>query len=61
MWGNVVKKVALEDLVANPRENIRLKRGDIITMITNPNSFTSLGCSWSCSTDQFFSEGVVFS
>lgn len=41
--GNVVKTVALEDLVSNPRQNIRLKRGDVVTMITNPNSFTSMG------------------
>lgn len=41
--GNQVKTVALEDLVANPRQNIMLRRGDIVTMITNPSSFTSMG------------------
>ncbi|STZ76015.1 polysaccharide biosynthesis/export family protein [Bergeriella denitrificans] len=41
--GNEVKTVALEDLVANPRQNILLRKGDIVTMITNPNSFTSMG------------------
>ena len=41
--GNEVKTVALEDLVANPRQNILLRRGDIVTMITNPYSFTSMG------------------
>lgn len=41
--GDVVKTVALEDLVANPRQNIRLKRGDVVTLITNPNSFTAMG------------------
>ncbi|MCF7520559.1 polysaccharide export protein [Neisseria sp. ZJ106] len=41
--GNVVKTVALEDLVANPRQNILLRRGDIVTLITNPSSFTSMG------------------
>lgn len=41
--GDMVKTVALEDLVANPRQNIRLKRGDIVTMITNPSSFTAMG------------------
>lgn len=41
--GNVVKTVALEDLVSNPRQNIRLKRGDVVTMITNPYTFTSMG------------------
>lgn len=41
--GQMVKTVALEDLVSNPRQNILLRRGDVITMITNPNSFTSMG------------------
>lgn len=41
--GNEVKTVALEDLVAHPRQNIVLRKGDIVTMITNPNSFTSMG------------------
>ena len=41
--GNQVKTVALEDLVADPRQNILLRRGDIVTMITNPSSFTSMG------------------
>lgn len=41
--GNQVKTVALEDLVSHPRQNILLRRGDIVTMITNPNSFTSMG------------------
>ncbi|EKY09495.1 capsule polysaccharide export outer membrane protein CtrA [Neisseria sp. oral taxon 020 str. F0370] len=41
--GNQVKTVALEDLVSDPQQNILLRRGDIITMITNPSSFTSMG------------------
>lgn len=41
--GNQVKTVAFEDLVANPRQNILLQRGDVVTMITNPHSFTSMG------------------
>ncbi|MCP1660532.1 polysaccharide biosynthesis/export family protein [Neisseria perflava] len=41
--GNEVKTVALEDLVANPRQNILLQKGDIVTMITNPSSFTAMG------------------
>ncbi|HGO8905091.1 TPA: capsule polysaccharide export outer membrane protein CtrA [Neisseria meningitidis] len=41
--GNVVRTVALEDLVANPRQNILLCRGDVVTMITNPYTFTSMG------------------
>lgn len=41
--GNVVRTIALEELVANPRQNIMLRKGDIITMITNPYTFTALG------------------
>ena len=41
--GNQVKSLALEDLVANPKQNILLHKGDIITLITNPYSFTSMG------------------
>ena len=41
--GNVVRTIALEDLVAHPRQNIFLRRGDVVTMITNPSTFTSMG------------------
>ncbi len=41
--GNDVKQVALEDLVANPRQNIVLRKNDVVTIITNPYSFTSMG------------------
>lgn len=41
--GTVVKTVALEDLVAHPQQNILLRRGDVVTMITNPSTFTSMG------------------
>lgn len=41
--GEEVKTVALEDLVANPRQNILLRRGDVVTIITNPYTFTSMG------------------
>lgn len=38
-----VKTVALEDLVADTRQNILLRKGDIVTLITNPYTFTSMG------------------
>ena len=41
--GNIVRTIALEDLVAHPRQNILLRRGDVVTMITNPSTFTSMG------------------
>lgn len=33
----------MEDLVASPYQNIRLRKGDIVTLITNPNTFTAMG------------------
>ena len=41
--GNQVKTVALEDLVAHPRQNVVLRKGDVVTLITNPHTFTSMG------------------
>lgn len=41
--GKQVETVALEDLVASPYQNIRLRKGDIVTLITNPNTFTAMG------------------
>lgn len=41
--GDVVKTVALEDLVANPRQNVLLRKGDVVTLITNPYTFTAMG------------------
>ena len=29
--------------MAHPRQNILLRRGDVVTMITNPSTFTSMG------------------
>lgn len=40
---NQVNTVPLEDLVSDPSQNILLRRGDIVTIITNPHSFTSMG------------------
>ncbi len=41
--GEQVRTVALEDLVANPRQNILLRKGDVVTLITNPSTFTAMG------------------
>lgn len=41
--GNTVRTLALEKLVANPQENIYLHRGDVVTLITNPSTFTAMG------------------
>ena len=41
--GNEVKQVALEDLVSSPHQNIVLRKNDVVTIITNPYSFTAMG------------------
>ena len=38
-----INKIALEDLVSDPTQNILLHRGDVVTVITNPYTFTSMG------------------
>ena len=58
--GNVVRTIALEDLVAHPRQNILLRRGDVVTMITNPGHIYFYGCGWSYAADWFLCEGLGF-
>lgn len=41
--GNRVRTVALEQVTADPRQNIVLRAGDILTMQSKPLSFTALG------------------
>ncbi|WP_107688930.1 polysaccharide biosynthesis/export family protein [Neisseria wadsworthii] len=41
--GEQVKTVAFETLVSDPRQNILLKSGDVVTLLNNPLSFTALG------------------
>lgn len=38
-----VKTIALERLTSEPVENIRLRSGDVLTLLNNPLSFTGLG------------------
>lgn len=40
---NQVKTVAFEKLIADPRQNIVLKAGDVVTLLNNSLSFTALG------------------
>lgn len=41
--GSQVKSMALETLASTPTENIALRKGDVITLLDNPLSFTALG------------------
>lgn len=40
---NQVRTVALEDVTANPTQNIYLRPNDVITLQTNPMSYTAFG------------------
>lgn len=40
---NQVRTVALEDVTANPAQNIYLRPNDVITLQTNPMSYTAFG------------------
>lgn len=41
--GDVVRTMALQDVIRNPRNNVILQRDDVITAIYQPFSFTVLG------------------
>lgn len=41
--GNQVRVVPLEDIAAQPAQNIVLRAGDVLTLQTSPQSFTALG------------------
>lgn len=40
---NKVKLISLQQLTSDPAQNITLEKGDIVTLLTNPLSFTALG------------------
>lgn len=41
--GNLVKTISLESLASDPKENINLRSGDVVSLLSNPLSFTALG------------------
>jgi polysaccharide biosynthesis/export protein len=41
--GNRVVRVPLEAVLQNPREDIYLRAGDVVTEVINPQSFTAIG------------------
>lgn len=57
--GNQVSSMPLSAIVANPRENIMLNSGDIITAIFQPYSFTVLGAAGRNEEIRFEATGVT--
>ena len=41
--GNQVKTLAFETLIADPKQNIVLRAGDVVSLLNTPYKFTGLG------------------
>ncbi|MCG7656297.1 polysaccharide biosynthesis/export family protein [Wielerella bovis] len=59
--GNQVRTVALERITAEPAQNIVLRSGDVLTMQSNPLSFTALGAVGKNQTVNFAAKGMNLS
>ncbi|MDH3001339.1 sugar ABC transporter substrate-binding protein [Chelonobacter oris] len=57
--GNQVKTISLEKLASNPTENIKLRSGDVISLLNNPLSFTALGAVGSNREVRFSAKGLT--
>ncbi|TNG96408.1 polysaccharide export protein [Pasteurellaceae bacterium UScroc12] len=57
--GSEVKTISLERLASNPNENIRLRSGDVISLLNNPLSFTALGAVGSNREVRFSAKGLT--
>ncbi len=56
--GTEVKTLSLEVLTANPSENIKLRSGDVLTLLNNPLSFTGLGALGNNQQVRFAAKGI---
>ena len=59
--GKEVRRMSLEKLIANSKENIYLKTGDVITFFHNPYSFISLGAVGTAQEIRFSVNGLTLS
>jgi polysaccharide export outer membrane protein len=57
--GPIVRRIAARDLIADPRNNVVLKSGDVVTALYQPYSFTVLGAAGK--NDEVRFEGVGLS
>ncbi|SMB89844.1 polysaccharide export outer membrane protein [Pasteurella testudinis DSM 23072] len=57
--GHEVKTISLEKLASNPNENIKLRSGDVISLLNNPLSFTALGAVGSNREVRFSAKGLT--
>lgn len=59
--GNQVKTVAFETLISNPAQNITLRAGDVVSLLTTPYSFTGLGAVGTNQQMKFSTKGLSLS
>jgi polysaccharide biosynthesis/export protein len=59
--GPTVRRMAAADVIADPRNNVVLKTGDVITALYQPNSFTVLGAAGKNDEVHFEGTGITLS
>jgi polysaccharide biosynthesis/export protein len=59
--GNVVRRMAVQDIVARPQNNVILESGDVVTALFQPFSFTVLGAAGKNEEVPFESTGITLS
>lgn len=57
--GNQVKTLAFETLIADPKQNIVLRAGDVISLLNTPYKFTGLGAVGNNQQLRFSSSGIT--
>ncbi len=59
--GNIVRSMAAEDIIADPRNNVVLESGDVVTVSYQPYSFTVLGAAGKNEEVPFEGVGITLS
>ncbi len=57
--GHQVKTLAFETLIADPTQNITLRSGDVVSLLTTPYSFTGLGAVGTNQQVKFSTRGIT--
>ncbi|POM20233.1 polysaccharide export protein [Burkholderia cepacia] len=57
--GNTVASSPLESVIRNPRENVPLRAGDVVTVLFQPYSFTALGATGKNEEVNFEAQGIT--
>ncbi|ABC36408.1 WcbC [Burkholderia thailandensis E264] len=57
--GNVVASLPLESVIRDPRQNVPLRAGDVVTALFQPYSFTALGATGKNEEINFEAQGIT--